>query len=252
MTTDKLRSAFFYHRSKGRPASSAIIFARGDVAVGRDRHAYSYPKPLNQGWGNARADDGSVWIEDLSAAGLRLVDYADKLAKLGHTGWYTSDDNELGESLRGVVVHMAARNGSPRYLAGYEDPNNPGSYRLDASEIFAGNTVQPWQTPEHDAALAADSFAERSAEQERDYNRAWQAGRRFEDLAEEVATTRRSLLSLIMEAKATCKAGRLGPALRAAIGDKITDGLNAIRKARAKRARLFDDLAARPVGRVEP
>lgn len=234
---DKLQSAFFYHRSKGRPASSAIIFARGDIAAGRERHTFSYGgRPLNYGWGNSRSDEG-IWVERLDAAGLRFVDYADKLVGLGHTGWYTEDDGDNGESLRGVVVRMSARDGSSRYLPAYECPNIPGSYRIDVREIYSESD---------ECARAADSFAESNAEQERDYNRAWQAGRRYEDLAEEITTTRKSLLSLIMEAKAACKERRIGPAVRAAIGREIKYGLAVIRIAREKRGNLLDDFGRAP------
>src|SRR5712671_138973 len=104
----KLQSAFLYHRSRGGPASRAITLARADVAAGESRWPYEYPRRLlPQGWGNARGDDGATWVENLDAAGLRFVGYADELARLRHTGWYTSDENELGESLRGVVVQVS-------------------------------------------------------------------------------------------------------------------------------------------------
>jgi len=242
---NKLQSAFFYHRSKGRPASSAIHFARGDIATGREWFV-SRPsgKPLNYGWGNARGDDGGIWIERLDAAGLRLVDYADKLARLNHTGWYTSDDSVRDETLRGVVVRMPARGGASHYLPGYEDPNNPGSYRIDVSAVFLETSYEGEAA--RDCARAADHFAQRNAEEEREYNRAWQAGRRWEDLAADISTTRKGLLSLIVEAKAACKERRLGPAVRAAIGDKIKFGLAAINNAREQRAELLDQFGRAP------
>lgn len=243
MTNEKLQSAFFYHRSNGIEADSALQFAREDVAKGRERYSYSYPKPLTEGWGNARRD-GAVWIESLAAAGLRFVDYADKLARIGHNGWYTEDDGDNGELMRGVVVRMSARNGASRYLPGYECPNNPCTYRIDVSAIYSESDDD--ERAQRECARAADSFAEHAAESERDYNRAWQAGRRYEDLAEEITTTRRGLIELIRDAKATCKQSRFPDSIRTVIGFRIKEGLADIRKARKERGELFSDYGRQP------
>ena len=237
--------AYFYHRSKGRPARRALTYAQADVATGRYRYPGTYPNSLPvYGWGNKRASDGSIWIERLDAAGLRFVGYADEIASIRHKGWYTSDDNIRDEALRGVVVRMQAVGGTPRFLAAYEDPNNSGTYRIDPSWIHIGTSYEG--EAERECARAADAFAERCAEEERDYNRAWQAGRHFEELGEEVKATRRKLLALIAEARASCKQKAFGPLVRETLGKAIEEGLETIRKARADRADLFANFSRQP------
>lgn len=245
--SDAIKSAYFYHRDQRRLASAAIVLARADVAAGRSRYGSVSYGNNQQGFANARGSDGAVWIESLDAAGLRFVGYADKLARIGHNGWYTSDDNDRDEILRGAVLQLPGRNGRPLYLAAYEDPNNAGAYRVDVSEVFEGSKADAApEVAQRNAARAADSLAERNAEEEREYNRAWQAGRRFEDLAEEVARIRKGLLALIAEAKAACEGGTLGPAIRATIAEKLASGRATINKAYASRADLLADFGKQP------
>jgi hypothetical protein len=61
--------------------------------------------------------------------------------------------------------------GRNRYVYGYADPNNEGAALL----------VFDVQTDSLEAARLADSFAEKAAEAEREYQSAWQAGNRKPD-----------------------------------------------------------------------
>jgi len=67
--------------------------------------------------------DNLRWVED--TAHLRRVGYADEIADIRHTGWFTDDFQE--ETYRGVVFRLTKLRG---YLVGYEDPNNDGAARL--------------------------------------------------------------------------------------------------------------------------
>lgn len=241
-----IRDSFFYHRGRGVPALRAFELAQADQAAGKARFP-TYPRRLAFGWGNARSDNGAVWVESLPAAGLRLVGWADEIADLRHTGWYTEDDGD-GDIYRGAVVQLPARDGCPLYLAAYADPNNRGAYRVDMSAIIRGEHGGEDDRSKRDAARAADSFAESEAESERDYNRAWRAGRRYEDAAEEIKSIRADVLATISEVKAACKARRdiYGAKVRGLIRDRIESALEEIRKLRKERADLLDSFGREP------
>lgn len=172
-----------------------------------------------------------AWIENPADAGLRLVDYADKIANLRHNGWYTMDDGNNGEVMRGVVFRLAHGRG---FIAGYADPCNDGPAFVELSII----------DDEKDAARAADNIAESYAERERDYQRAWQAGRQFDDLLEEIQSARRDCLELIRETKKACAALANYSAIKATIRGEIKSYLLTIKDARAKRATLEDEFGA--------
>lgn len=114
------------------------------------------------------------WYEQ-TPEGYTILGFADEITRaVKHKGWYTSDENINGELYRGIVY--ASLDGE-RYLFGYADPNNPGASLLSVATF----------SDEVQAALKADAIAQRFAESERDYGRAWQAGRRVEDITTEVA-----------------------------------------------------------------
>jgi hypothetical protein len=164
----------------------------------------AYQMPIT-GW-NHPAADGSRWIESLSGAGLRFVDHADKLARLRHTGWFCAVHSD--ETYRGCVLRLPGRAGKNRYLAAYEDPNNPGTYRVDVSRGFFegyGSDYHPSNRCQDvgacDAALAADEFARIEAEKARGWDEAWHVGARYGELGENVKEDRRAALALIREIK---------------------------------------------------
>jgi hypothetical protein len=97
------------------------------------------------------------------------------------------------------------------------------------------------ETDKMDAARAADSFAERFAESARDYDRAWQAGRRYDDLAEQVVDMRREVLDLGKEMRAARKLGLDAPSICHALRSTIVSLYRNIQKARKERAKLLDD-----------
>lgn len=150
------------------------------------------------------------WIEKPEASGLRFAGTAESLANLRHGGWYTDSDGS-GELARGVVYLLPARRGRTRALAAIADPwnsdrdgNGPALVSLDIFEadlererldgarvIYGGDlsrlpdycrglgawTEAAGEAVKAEAALAADGFAERYAEAERDFRDAFEAGR---------------------------------------------------------------------------
>lgn len=168
------------------------------------------------------------WIENVSE-GLRCVGFADKLAGIDHNGWFTDDDG-MGEVLRGIVYQLPARNGAEAFVYGYADPHNDDCALLCFGDIASDK---------EQAARDADRFAELFAEDERDYQRAWSAGRRYEDLDVEIRDMRKEALAIGTEMRTARKARVTAPTICATLRNQIRALYRRIQKARKDRAELL-------------
>lgn len=175
------------------------------------------------------------WTENVSR-GLRLVGFADEIARkegnwriINHKGWFTDDDGD-GNVYRGVVYQLPSHGKEGAcYVYGYADPDNE-----DCALITYDVTADKME-----AARQADRFAEIFAEHERDYQRAWRAGRDYEELADEIKESRREALKIAEEMRAAKKAHVDAPTICSVLRGKILALYRSIQKARAKRAELF-------------
>ena len=174
------------------------------------------------------------WIENASR-GLRLVGFADEIARIGHKGWYTDDDCAF-ETYRGIVYQLPARRGQTQYVYGYADPNNDDCALL-CFDVEADKA---------DAARAADRFAEVCAETERDYQRAWHAGREYEGLEDEIKSMRKEALTIAEEMRAAKRASIVAPTICATLRGKIVSLYRSIQTSRKKRAELLDNFGRLP------
>lgn len=190
------------------------------------------------------------WFEATETAGLRLVGLAHEVSPAGyaysrnaveHTGWYLSDDNWTGKTVAGVVYQLPGKNGRARYLAGYADPWNDGAACLSIEVIEGDARDSSWDSDDglRDAAREADSIAERMAEKERDYQRAWRAGRDCEDKRDEVIHIRRELLAALAERDKTLETKT--PNLCAMLRRIVESRLDQIRELREEIERLKDE-----------
>lgn len=185
------------------------------------------------------------WIEKTEAAGLRFVGWADELAGLRHTGWYCDDEGR--ETLRGGVWQMPGRNGEARLLYGYAEfegrgEMNPGSAALCVSDVIRvpmrgefGNLDETEGA--RDAARWADGLAESTAEDRRDYDSAYQAGRAAAELDAEALEARAELLPLLGELRALRRAPVAGnvPAVCKALRSRVDSLLETISEKRRER-----------------
>lgn len=172
------------------------------------------------------------WVENVSC-GLRLVGFADKIAHLNHEGWWTRDDGDNNDEVyRGVVYQLPARNRTELYVFGYADPNNDGCALLCFGDIT---------DDKEQAARNADRFAEIVAEHERDYHRAWDAGRRYEYLADKIKDLRKEALTISTEMRAARKAQVIAPTICATLRGQIMSLYLRIQHARKTRAELLAD-----------
>lgn len=129
---------------------------------------------------NPLSENGLRWIENASK-GMRLCGFADDLIRLDHRGWYTDPEGFEDGVMRGVVYQLPTRNGSPVFAVGYADP-----YNDDCCCVEIRTDIED----KEEAARIADSIAERCAEREREYQEAWQLGRRYADALEEIENER--------------------------------------------------------------
>lgn len=231
---DNLLEAYRYHRQRNKRAWSAWELALEDVKTGKKRYAsgftpYSAYNPATDAFGFKACR----WIENTSRAGLRRVGTYDEICRKhgnyrGHLGWYLDDDG--WQTAVPVVFRLPARNGQGVFAYGYDDPNNEGAAFL----CFANDTED-----ELEAARFAYKLTERMAETERDYQRAWQAGRQYEDLAQEISAKRVTVRELARELKTVAIPAKslICGTLRASINRLFTE----INEAREQREKLFED-----------
>lgn len=208
-------------------AKDALALARSNMARGVLR--YRTIRAIQYGAAN---DKGERWIEN-PENGLRRVGFCDNFLASGrtsHKGWFT-EECQSG-TLRGVVFRLAAKGRKPRYVAGYEaSEEGTCGARFDFSEIYDSET---------DAARAADEFARVEAESEREYNEAWQAGARWQQVGEEIDDWRKLLRELLTGRALERRRGTVRLALMSAADKQARDLIDAICKGRAKRAELMD------------
>nr|ARB13533.1 hypothetical protein Ccr10_gp005 [Caulobacter phage Ccr10]ARB13858.1 hypothetical protein Ccr10_gp328 [Caulobacter phage Ccr10]ARB14562.1 hypothetical protein Ccr29_gp005 [Caulobacter phage Ccr29]ARB14897.1 hypothetical protein Ccr29_gp341 [Caulobacter phage Ccr29] len=185
-----------------------------------------------------RPETAGNWSEDRKAyhapawpAGWRVLGTAEEVCRkegsrrVEHSGWYTTPD-DYSATLSGYVLQIPARDGVAQYVAGV------------AHSEFDRVTVYPSRRFDNplDAASAADQIAERDAEEEREYQSAWQAGVRFAELGAEVKEARAEALAILGERRKV--KGLETPALCGAIRAQVESLLEKIEEARAKRDAL--------------
>jgi hypothetical protein len=260
----KLIDAYKWQRESltGRPwpvfkAYDALALARADVAAGRTRYPTRYFARVS--WQPDKPRHG--FVEDLTAAGLREVGRVeangrDIWDKHGRSGWYTAPC--CTGLAWGVVYQLPGHKGTSRFVAGYVMNIDNGPV-VDLSQVY----VEPrghgdrWNVSPQDldaartAARAADSMAKHAAEEESEYQAAWQAGNRYADLGEEIAVDRAKIIALCRERReamrvnARLNAGVSGDspawscnAICAAIRESVTSALERVQEARRTRAML--------------
>lgn len=197
--------------------------------IARENARRRYQKNGPQ-WGPVFMDGGEPvrFLECVEGSGLVVVadNATERMTGRRTTGYYV--DAWQDRSQHGAVLGTRGEDvgGSPRarYFAAIPDPDNDGAFRV---------LWRP-QATFSEAAAMADSWAERDAESQREYDAAWQAGRRFAEIAEEIAEDRREALQILRDRRAASGS----PALCAVIRDKVESLVESIREARAARERL--------------
>lgn len=207
-----------YRKFSRHTAQTAIAAARDAMEAGKP--CYAINSPSNIYYNPSR--NGRRWIENPSQ-GLRDKGFADEqgLRSIDHKGWFV--DDLQSDVYRGQVFQLPAHKGKERFLAAFADPYNDAAY-IDFSTVY---------DCAEDAARAADSMAEYTAEEERNYSEAYHQGSRYADLGAEVKESRSRCLALIREIKAQGKA--FSPAICDTLKAHVRSYISDIKDAREKR-----------------
>jgi hypothetical protein len=175
-------------------ATETLARARQRTAEGKHiyRDAPSVGKPFG---GSLR------FISDWSAF-FRRMEYADVVAPrcVKHQGWYC--DAYQDAIYRGAIFQLPGKDGNSRWLAGYIDSNNDSAAVIDFSKVFSAHGEGD-HGDLRDAASRADDIADGQAEDAREYDRAWQAGRMWREAMDELPQLRTSTRELIAACRTT-------------------------------------------------
>lgn len=137
---------------------------------------------------------GCRWIEATETY-MRDIGDAHQIIRLRHTGYYTDSFHEA--VVVGAVFQLPARRGVTQYVPAVRDPHNKGAALADFSNLTESK---------EDAARAADSMAERYAEDERDTDARYQAEQQIEDAKESISTARAQHSALAKELREATRA----------------------------------------------
>lgn len=181
-----------------------------------------------------RASDRPFYVDSLEAPGWRVVGDASEILR-GAGYWRAADrcdwyaDNNCCAVLKSAVLQIPARDGVPQYI--------PAVYCSD----WDGATAWPldrYATAE-DAARAAAGYAEREAEESREFYAKDAAEQQIEEQRAEIHANNRAALALIREIKAA--GASFSPAVCQALRDRLADYIEERRAAFARIAELEDD-----------
>lgn len=239
--------AIFRAYGDNRPrAVVALDLARKAVAEGRFKYRRPWRDARDVTWNPNKP--GFAYVEKPESVGLRLVgrvaaDFSrDAWDDSGRCKWITRPYGETFDMAQGLVWQLPGRKGESLFVAGYAQEESEG-YTIDFGRIFREAYHGDYYVGSRDlvaaieAARHADSMAEKFAEEEREYQTAWQAGTLYADKSEEVATLRGKIMAILKERREARGAGNY-PALCDALKDKVSDMLGALAECRADMRQL--------------
>lgn len=201
----------YYQRIRANGANAFRAYELAKQNFDKQRKLYELPTKETIYY-NPQNEDGNRWVEN-AGEGLRFTGYCDQLNRfIQHKGYYC---DEFGDSiLRGVVYQLPARKGKTQYIAGYSDPDNEGAALLNFNDIY---------DDENDAARSADQFAEREAENQREYNEAWQAGNQYAGKGEDLSSLRKATIELLQAIKNKQSEPVICKAIRSQINSQLAE-----------------------------
>lgn len=125
-----------------------------------------------------------------SRPAFRFVGYADECIRLGHTGWYGDAAGEGFNTWRGVVFQLPAKDGAERFLAGAEWGDSSGrTFDVGGGFLDIDGAGCIYESKE-DAAHAAESIAQNTAEADREEDERFRAEEAEREEAEEAERER--------------------------------------------------------------
>lgn len=248
--------------------------AREDVAAGKRRYpSESGPAVSWQVNENPRSSERLAYVESPEKAGLRLVGrvIADCGGRNGiwdkrdDSGWFTDPHGDVfkdGTGLcYGLVYQLPGKDGKSRFVAGYQFGGVEGGPMIDFGTVFEEPAAyyEPIRKEAHGtyggywnyqdnplemdaartAARSADSMAKSAAEDEREYQTAWQAGSLYAQTKFEISEHKANIKKWLAERRKAKEANIFGyDSICGLIRSAVTGGLNEISEAREKMRQL--------------
>lgn len=211
------------------------------LASFREARRHGVGKIDGRTYGTGKAQDGKTLSVAVSVVDAwRSSGKAHDIVRMRHTGWYV--DAEGSETIEGEVWQLPARNGSPRYVAGFRDGES-GYCVLDASR---GNVCL--YDSADDAARAADALAESEAGQRREYDERLREAESIRDemdeKKDEARAARADAKRYIHALRQQMKAGDVADAVRELMAGMIRDHRAEASRAWSEARDLSDKLDA--------
>lgn len=193
---------------------------------------------------NARGPDGQIYSESLEQYGDNLGDAHELDRGMKHTGWYA--DNWHDDLMRGAVCKMRTSRGiyyiPATYCTGWDGTIH---YMNDAVLVSKGGDEYDHDQAIREAARSADHWAEREADEAREYHAKDQAEQKIEAAREEIHDINQRALALIREIKAA------GKSYTPAVCDAIRATLQGAVDKRRRAFRRIDRFTDNPWAAVE-
>lgn len=189
-----LQRAYLYaRRNLHQPASVALATARADTKLRyprtvTDNGAGNWQRPEDMPRHASPSDreyySDSFPLPDMGTS-YDVMRAADRY-RFDSRGWYMSPDNVDGNIAEGHVMRLPGRRG---FVPGVSFSGSDGvtCYPNDIHETA------------EEAARAADGYAERIAEKEREYQEAWQRGTECADLESEAESIRSDIVLAVSD-----------------------------------------------------
>ena len=255
-----IRYTFNYYRRGGTvPAMRALEQAREAKVARWQTSPWVKPTPPVTHQSNSTLGSKIYFIESPEAVGMRVVGrvqaepsrYRDTVWERGNEkgGWYT-DPYDIsykdGTGLCwGVVLQLPTRKGTMRFIPGWQLGGDDGDgVTIDLGHIYeeTASSNNPVEVTDLDAAYSAaataDGHAKAAAEMEREYQCAWQAGREYSELGEEIQSLKKDLAGIFSERRRVKDLSGEYPAICESLKKHVSALIREIQEKRERRATL--------------
>lgn len=252
MVSEQLKNIYKARRTDKRRAPEAIRMARENVAANKSVYSPMWHWARSSGLSRceeantkltlksrARFDGKCAWLEKPESIGLRFVDYSDKILKrLRHTGWFTDDSQD--EKYRGAVWQLPARRGHAQYIAGFEA--EPDWFLICLEPITDSDNEES----KKQAARDGDWFAEKFAEQNREFTRVDAAICRVAEIVDSISELRKRALAACVEARTHRRMYGKSNLIHEVIRESVSRKIAEIRELRIKKQKIIDEYSSSP------
>ena len=180
------------------------------------KHFYLFGTPNNQ-----RDEKGAMFTDTVDQIGEYVGDYWKVNSLIDNTGWYS--DNWQNETIKGGVCKLRTSKGVFYIpVVYYSDSDGTIHYLNDMEKVDKGAKEYEHETAAREAARSANYYAEKLAEEAREYNAKDKAEQDISEARATIHAINKKALSLLAEIK---KHGAFSPAVCVALREKLADYL---------------------------